>query len=259
MRSPLRKAEGGLGIRSGPIRPTRKKTTPGLLAYNDGMDGSGLLRRRGRRSRPGPAPGTVFLLLILAAAAPLTSGASALRGPDVAPLLREIRDEVLGLERYPGEDFARGEFFLGEGDDDTYKTHAVGILVKEEAEGSRMTIVVSRLEPARDNSRVKYAREPRTIACRFTGSAAEIVRSDYTPAELGKLLPLVLKAVVDKKALLKRSASPRYAGRDYFPLMMAMRVSSARGSSHSPSQNTAFLRTRGSGWVLASLISGSTP
>ena len=40
---------------------------------------------------------------------------------------------------------------------------------------------------------------------------------------------------------------------------MEIRVSRARGSSHSPSQKTAFLRIRGSGWVLASLISGVDP
>ena len=124
--------------------------------------------------------------------------------PEVPSLLREIRDEVLGLPRYPGESFARGEFFLGEGDDDTYKTHAVGVLVNDEAEGSRLTIVVSRLEPARENPRVKHAREPRTIACRIAGETVEMLRSDYAPPELEKLLPLVLKAIVDKKSLLKK-------------------------------------------------------
>jgi len=174
------------------------------------MDGLGLLRRFGRRSRPGPALGAALLLLLLAAATPPASGSSAQRDADVPGLLREIRDEVLGLERYPGEDFARGEFFLGEGDDDTYKTHAVGILVNSEAEGSRMTIVVSRLDAARDNPRIKYAREPRTVVCRFSPSLTELVRSDYPETELEKLLPLVLKAVVDKKALLKKSASLRF-------------------------------------------------
>jgi len=122
----------------------------------------------------------------------------------VPGLLREIRGEVLGLGRYPGEDFARGEFFLGEGDDDTNKTHAVGILVKDEDGGSRMTIVVSRLEPSRDDPRVKYTRDPRTVVCAFTFAGVELVRSDYPAAELEKLLPIVLKAVVDKKNLLKR-------------------------------------------------------
>ncbi len=138
--------------------------------------------------------------LVLPPAPPL----SAQKNADVPGLLRQIREEVLGLGRYPGEDFARGEFFLGAGDDDTNKTHAVGILVKDEAEGSRMTIVVSRLEPSGDNPRVKYAREPKTIVCRFPAAGVEVVRSDYSAADLKDLLPAVLRAVIDKKNLLKR-------------------------------------------------------
>jgi hypothetical protein len=67
-----------------------------------------------------------------------------------------------------------------------------------------MTIVISRLEPSADNPRVKYTRDPKTVVGRFAGSAVEVVRSDYPEAELEALLPAVLKAVVDKKALLKR-------------------------------------------------------
>jgi hypothetical protein len=126
--------------------------------------------------------------------------------PEVHRLLREIRDEVASLPKYPGEDFARGEFFLGEGDDDTNKTHAVGILVKDgdEAGTRRMTIVVSRLEPARDDPRVKFTADARTVICAFAGDGVELVRSDYPAPELEKLLPVILKAVRDKKALLKR-------------------------------------------------------
>jgi hypothetical protein len=123
---------------------------------------------------------------------------------DVPALLREIEKTVRKIGGYSGEDFVRREFFLGEGDDDTYKTHYVGILIKDDAEGPRMTIQVTRLEPSRDNPRVKYARDPKTIICRFTADRAEIVRSDYSQAELGSLLPEVLRAVVDKKNLLKK-------------------------------------------------------
>lgn len=124
--------------------------------------------------------------------------------PDAAALLVRIRDEVLGLPRYPGEDFHRGEFHLGYGDDDTNKTHAVGILVKEEKEGGplRMTVVVSRLEPSPGDPRVFYAKEPRTLVCRFPDKGVEILRSDHEERDLDRLLADILKAVVDKKNLL---------------------------------------------------------
>jgi hypothetical protein len=163
------------------------------------------------------------------------------RRADVAPLLVQIREEVVGLPRYPGEDFWRGEFFLGEGDDDTNKTHAVGILVKDEDGRSRMTIVISRLEPARDNPRVKHTRDPMTIVCAFAADGVDLVRSDSPAAELEKSLGAVLKAVRDKKALLKRSdfvsGTPSRGGEGncledpqvYFPLRMAIRGSRAGG------------------------------
>ncbi len=160
---------------------------------------------------PGPAislyskHGVILGLVLSAFLSPSpASPLSAQKNADVPGLLRQVREEVLGLGKYPGEDFVRGEFFLGEGDDDTNKTHAVGILVKDEAEGSRMTIVISRLEPSRDNPRVKYTREPKTIVCRFSADRVETVRSDYTSEDLRTLLPAVVQAVVDKKNLLKK-------------------------------------------------------
>ena len=80
----------------------------------------------------------------------------------------------------------------------------MGILIKDDAEGPRMTILVTRLEPSRDNPRVKYARDPKTIVCRFPADRAEVVRSDYSQADLETLLPDVLRAVVGKKNLLKK-------------------------------------------------------
>jgi hypothetical protein len=67
-----------------------------------------------------------------------------------------------------------------------------------------MTIVVSRLDPVADNPRVKYTRDPKTVVGRFAGSAVEVLRSDYPEAELEELLPRVLRAVIDKRALLRK-------------------------------------------------------
>jgi hypothetical protein len=140
-----------------------------------------------------------------------TSASSFAASPDqdVSVLLRRIRDEVLGLDRYPGEDFHRGEFHLGPGDDDTNKTHAVGILVRGETESFLMTIQISRLERSPRDARVYLAGDPKTVICVFPGQEVEIVRSDYPSAELEDLLAAVLSAVVDKKTLLKRLSGPR--------------------------------------------------
>jgi hypothetical protein len=159
--------------------------------------------RLGVRRRAAPAMALAVLLPIL-----LAVGLSALASPqkarDVTALLREIEKSVREIGGYPGEDFVRREFFLGEGDDDTYKTHYVGILIKDDAEGPRMTILITWLEPSRENPRVKYARDPKTIVCRLPADKAEVVRSDYSQSDLETLLPDVLRAVVDKKNLLKK-------------------------------------------------------
>jgi hypothetical protein len=142
----------------------------------------------------------------LAAASSFPPAAS--QDEDVARLLRRIRDEVLGLERYPGEDFNRGEFHLGPGDDDTNKTHAVGILVRGAADSFLTTIQISPLERSAGDPRVFYALPPKTVVCAFPGGDVRIVRSDYPSAELEELLTAVLQAVVDKKRLLKRYDGP---------------------------------------------------
>jgi hypothetical protein len=155
--------------------------------------------------KAGPYSAILLTVVLFLSSAPPPSGSG---NTDIAALFRQIRDEVLGLDKYPGEDFHRGEFFLGPGDDDTYKTHAVGILVRGEAGGSRMTIVISRLEPSRGDPRTCYARDPKTIDCRFRDGKVEVLRSDYPAGELEELLPVVLKAVVDKKNLLKLIKPP---------------------------------------------------
>jgi hypothetical protein len=156
------------------------------------------------RKGPPAARAALAAITALTSLAAFPSGPGPLP-PDTAALLVRIRDEVLELPRYPGEDFHRGEFHLGYGDDDTNKTHAVGILVKDEEEGGavRMTVVVSRLEPSPGDPRVFYAKEPRTLVCRFTGKGVEVLRSDYDEKGLEPLLADILKAVVDKKNLLK--------------------------------------------------------
>jgi hypothetical protein len=162
-------------------------------------------RSRGRHVRRRAARGTALAALLPVL---LAVGLAALPSPqkaqDVPALLREIEKTVREIGGYPGEDFIRREFFLGEGDDDTYKTHHVGILIKDEAEGPQMTIQITRLEPARDNPRVKLGRESMSIVCRFRLGGAEVVRSDYPAAAIETVLADVLRAVVGKRNLLKK-------------------------------------------------------
>jgi hypothetical protein len=122
---------------------------------------------------------------------------------DIPGLLRRIQLEVREIGKYSGEDFLRGDFFLGEGDDDTNKTHHVGIVIEEGTGGVRMSIQVTRLEPSRKDPGVRYGRDPKMVVCRLSASGAEILSSAYALSDLEALLPQIVRAVVDKKNLLK--------------------------------------------------------
>ena len=147
----------------------------------------------------------VMLALTLAsslAASPPRS-CEAQNAPSTYALLGSILREVREIGKYPGDDLCRGDFFLGEGDDDTNKTHHVGIVINDEAGSTRMTIRVTRLEPSREDPRVRYGRDPRMLVCQMSGERAEMLSCDYSPSELEALLPRIVRAVVDKKNLLK--------------------------------------------------------
>lgn len=123
---------------------------------------------------------------------------------DVPGLLREIHREVGEMGGYPGEDFVRRDFSLGEDDDDTNKNHHVGILIQDLAEGPVMTIQITKLEPVKQNPRIRYGKEGRMIVCRIRPDGVEITRSDYRERELKAVLAEVLRAVLNKKGLLKK-------------------------------------------------------
>lgn len=148
--------------------------------------------------------GGVFAAIIVAATA-LTAFSPPQEKPrDVPGLLREIQREVHELGPYPGEDFVRRDFSLGEDDDDTNKNHHVGILIQDRDDGPVMTIQITKLEPTRQNPRIRYGKEGRMIVCRLRPDRVEITRSDYRQDELKAVLEEVLKAVRDKKSLLKK-------------------------------------------------------
>lgn len=132
-------------------------------------------------------------------------GPSPAEKPKDAPfLLREIHREVAEMGGYPGEDFIRRDFSLGEDDDDTNKNHHVGVLIQSLEGDTIMTIQVTKLEPTRKDPRIRYGKEGRMIVCRIRPEEVEIKRSDFHGKELEAVLGEVLRAVLDKKKLLKR-------------------------------------------------------
>jgi hypothetical protein len=117
--------------------------------------------------------------------------------------LLEIYREVKELGPYPGEDFIRREFFVGKDDDDTNKNTHIVILIQNLEGRERMRLQVTTMEPSRNDPQVKYARAVKNIACVVEGDNVSIGRSDYSERELDRLAADILRAVLDKKKLLK--------------------------------------------------------
>ena len=105
----------------------------------------------------------------------------------------------------PGEDFVQRDFFIGGPDeDDTNKDIYVNIFIQTVAGTEKMRIQVTYMERTRENSKIKLAKETRELTLFLGPDAVRIERSDYDEGELSKLAEDILRAVKDKKRLLKK-------------------------------------------------------
>jgi hypothetical protein len=158
-----------------------------------------------------PFPGLrhfpLFILIpLLAATAGQDRGASPEpRSPvkDPAPVLRRIHDEVVSLAKRPGDTVLAWDFHIGPADDDTNQDEHVVIIVEESGAGPRMTIQVTKLEPAPRNPNIRYGRASRTLVCLFRAEGVEISRNEFPAEGLAAKLSSVLEAVLNKKRLLR--------------------------------------------------------
>lgn len=144
-------------------------------------------------------------LAVFAAGASRGAQASATDAPHrTAALILEIHREVKEMGPYPGEDFVRREFFLGEDDDDTNKdVHAVIIIQASDGGAERMRIQVTALERSTNDPKIKYARGIKNAVCRVSPGDAAVLTSDYAALELEAVLRDLKRAILDKKRLLR--------------------------------------------------------
>ncbi len=136
------------------------------------------------------------------------AGAAAPAAPDDPPppaaLILDIHREVKEMGPYPGEDFVRREFFLGEDDDDTNKDiHVVVIIQAADGGAERMRVQVTAMERSANDPKIKYARGIKNLVCLVSAGEASVISSDYNAAGLAGVLRDLKRAVLDKKRLLK--------------------------------------------------------
>ena len=104
---------------------------------------------------------------------------------------------------YPGDDFIRREFFVGEDDDDTNKDIQVAILIQSFDSKEKMTIRVTEMAREPAGSRTSVAKTSKVLVCLVGGDDVEILSSDYGNEVLDRLVPDILAAIRNKKRLLK--------------------------------------------------------
>jgi hypothetical protein len=182
----------------------------------DGLSGAGTeFGRAAFRARPAAAG--VALVFLMAVVAPLLLPGSRKPAPGpsgpqkkarandkVDGLLRQIHREVSEIGRYPGEPIVRREFFIGVGDDDTYKDSHLVVLIQDVEGTPKMTIQVTPLHPSPENPRVKFGREVRMIVCLVGPRRVELSRCDYAEKELPSLLRDMLRVIRERKDLFRR-------------------------------------------------------
>lgn len=119
-------------------------------------------------------------------------------------IVKRIYEEVKDMEKYPGEDFVRGEFFVGPDDDDTNKDIHVSIVIQRMQAAEKMKIQVTFMERSPGHPQVSYAKSTRLVVCLVVGKTIAIDRSDFSDQEMKRLAPEILRAVRDKKKLLQQ-------------------------------------------------------
>jgi hypothetical protein len=119
--------------------------------------------------------------------------------------LKQIHSEVKEIGPYPGEDFIRREFFVGEDDDDTNKDIHVIVLIQSLESKEMMTIRVTEMAKDPGNPRARLAKTSRVLTCLVAEDRLEVQSSDYEEKDLAALVPEILTAIQNKKRLLKLS------------------------------------------------------
>jgi len=122
---------------------------------------------------------------------------------DHLKILKKIYDEVKEFGKYSDEGFISREFFIGFDDDDTNKDIHVVVLIQKIEDMEKMRIQVTYLERSKDNPNIKYAKNVKNILCSVVRNKIKIQSSDYDEKEVEKLVPGILRAIQDKKRLLK--------------------------------------------------------
>ena len=147
-------------------------------------------------------------LVLLAAASWLTAQAEPKAcDEDLTRLLNEIHVQVKEMGPHPGDLFIKRMFFVGEDDDDTNKDIHVGIAIQSEETYDKMTMQVAYMKRDRRNRRIATTIDSKLLSCRMEEGAVWLIKTDYEEKEMKEFLEELLRAILNKTRLLRRSTA----------------------------------------------------
>jgi hypothetical protein len=126
-------------------------------------------------------------------------------------LLRRVYDEVrsFGTAAPALEAPVQQDFFIGgPDDDDTNKDVHVVVLLYRAGGFEMMKLQVTTLVRSRSDPRVKKAAGSKACACRVDLEGITVFSSDLEEKELARTAAELLKAIADKKRLIRGSGAP---------------------------------------------------
>jgi len=173
-----------------------------------------ILSQTSRDLVPRWAVGIVLLSFGFATALAALSGPAPLK--KYLTVLKQIHAEVKEMGPYPGEDFIRREFFVGQDDDDTNKDIHVIVLIQSLEAKEKMTIRVTEMVKDPGNPRARLAKTSKALTCLVAADRLEVQSSDYGEKDLAELVPEILTAIQNKKKLLNLGTAYQFPNFPFF-------------------------------------------
>ena len=155
------------------------------------------------------AAAAALLSLILAIPEALPQGGA--EGAKVLAVLRRVYDEVrtFGTAAPAPDAPVQQDFFIGgPDDDDTNKDVHVVVLLYRAGGFEMMKLQVTTLVRSRSDPRVKKAAGSKGCACRVDREGITVLSSDLEEKELARTASDLLKAIADKKRLIRGAGAP---------------------------------------------------
>lgn len=167
------------------------------------------------KNRRGPTPRAVLKIVLVGAVAFHLVQAAAISMPsellsvkkeankEPEDILKDIYKEVKELGKRENESFIKREFHFDLDENPTNTEEHIVVLIYGMDNKERLVIQVTYFESEGLRGSIKYAKDIKLISCFLESEELKIDKSDYDKKEIKKILPDILKGIIEEKRLYK--------------------------------------------------------